>query len=125
MEIKVKKHGPAFDGRAAKAVDDFRLAAKEEVADQAVNEVQATLGHVLKNPTGYYSSRITTNRQQNDFAVTDNGVVYGPWLEGVGSRNQTTRFKGYATFRKVAQKIQRQAGDIAERVLPQYLRRMQ
>jgi len=25
--------------------------------------------------------------------------VYGPWLEGTGSRNQTTNFKGYKSAR--------------------------
>ena len=32
--------------------------------------------------------------------IWDSGVVYGPWLEGVGSRNETSRFKGYRMFRK-------------------------
>lgn len=38
--------------------------------------------------------------------------VYGPWLEGVSSRNQTTRFKGYAMFRKTKQKLQGMARTI-------------
>ena len=29
------------------------------------------------------------------------GYIYGPWLEGTSQRNQSTRFKGYGTFRKV------------------------
>jgi hypothetical protein len=37
--------------------------------------------------------------------VDDSNVIYGPWLEGVGSRNEKTRFKGYFTFRKAAQKL--------------------
>ncbi len=42
--------------------------------------------------------------------VHDSDIVYGPWLEGVGSRNfPVTRFKGYSTFRKVAQQIDRKA----------------
>jgi len=39
--------------------------------------------------------------------ITDGGAVYGPWLEGASSRNQSTRFKGYGTFRKTAQYIQK------------------
>jgi len=38
--------------------------------------------------------------------ISDNGVIYGPWLEGVGSRNATTRFKGYANYRRNVQQIQ-------------------
>jgi len=32
--------------------------------------------------------------------ITDNGCVYGSWLEGESSRNSSTRFKGYRSFRK-------------------------
>lgn len=39
--------------------------------------------------------------------VDDGGIVYGPWLEGVGSRNVTTRFKGYRMWRRTAQQMQR------------------
>jgi hypothetical protein len=32
--------------------------------------------------------------------------VYGPWLEGVGSRNfPVTRFRGYHAFRVAAQEL--------------------
>jgi hypothetical protein len=41
--------------------------------------------------------------------VHDSGIVYGPWLEGEGSRNKTTPFKGYRMFRKVATQINRKA----------------
>jgi hypothetical protein len=57
-------------------------------------------------------------------AVTDSGVIYGPWLEGTGSRNRTTRFKGYATFRKAAQELDRRAFRIAAAMLDRYVRRM-
>jgi hypothetical protein len=52
--------------------------------------------------------------------VTDTPVVYGPWLEGVGSRNApTTRFPGYHTFQLVSQKIDGEAGSLAEDELVQ------
>ena len=123
-ELKVTARGPIFDGRASAAMEDFMDAAKEEVAQEGVNLVRRELSNVLKNPTGYYESRITTELASNDRAVTDSGVVYGPWLEGTGSRNNTTRFKGYSTFRRVAQELQGKASEVAERVLPEYLRRM-
>lgn len=125
MTVKVTNSGPLFNGEAAKAVEDFQVAAENAVGDYVVNEIQSELGQVLKNPTGYYKSKIVTNRQADDSLVSDSGVVYGPWLEGVGSRNKSTRFKGYATFRRVTQRLKEQSGPIAERVLPKYLRRMQ
>jgi hypothetical protein len=42
---------------------------------------------VLQHPTGYYQSKITVERAGTGYRVTDQGVVYGPWLEGTGSRN--------------------------------------
>jgi hypothetical protein len=71
--------------------------------------VRSRLGEVLQNPTGYYESRITSEVSALGARVTDGGVIYGPWLEGVGSRNQTTRFKGYATFRKTRQELEYKA----------------
>ena len=41
--------------------------------------------------------------------ITDGGVVYGPWLEGTSSRNKTTHFKGYMSFRKTKQWLQKEA----------------
>jgi hypothetical protein len=125
MKVKVTQRGPIFDGRARAAVDAYQDDAKRQVAQEGVNEVHVTLGAVLRNPTGYYESQIVTDRQSEVWTVTDGGVVYGPWLEGVSSRNNSTRFKGYATFRRVAQRLNNRAGSLAEQVLPKYLRRMQ
>lgn len=124
MSIKATSSGPLFNGEAQKAIKDFQTAAEDAIGDYAVNEIQAELGKVLKNPTGYYKSKIVTDRQSDDNRVHDSGVVYGPWLEGVGSRNKSSRFKGYATFRRVTQRINAQAASVAERVLPRYLERM-
>lgn len=124
FKTEVRSAGPLFDGRADAAVDAFLDEAQQDVADAGVNMVQAELGRVLQNPTGYYQSRVVTDLSTEDPRVTDSNVVYGPWLEGVESRNRTTRFKGYATFRRVTQVLQARAGQIAQQTLPQYLRRM-
>lgn len=124
FDVHVNNSGPLFDGRADAAVDAFCDASEEEIAQEGYNLVQTELGHVLKNPTGRYQSRVQTDRAGGDWEVNDDGVIYGPWLEGVESRNQTTRFKGYATFRRMAQALDARATQIAERVLPPFLRRM-
>lgn len=123
MDVKVTTQGPLFDGTAQKHVQAFMDAAESEVAQEGVNLVRSELGRVLRHPTGYYESRVQTD-QARETRVTDGGVVYGPWLEGVSSRNQRTRFKGYSTFRRAAQKLQDRAAEIAERVLPEYVRRL-
>lgn len=122
--ISVSKSGPVFDGRAALAVDAYGEDVTDTIAKQGVNDVRNALHGVLRNPTGNYSRHIVTERQSNDNAVTDSGIIYGPWLEGVGSRNSTTRFKGYFTFRRVTQQLDGKAGHMAEMVLNKYVRRM-
>lgn len=52
--------------------------------------------------TGNYRRNISGSVSQLRAVISDGGVVYGPWLEGVGSRNQSTRFKGYFSFRRTA-----------------------
>lgn len=124
MPSWTEAHGPIFDGRAEVALLEMCDKIDDEVARAGKAEVLATLGSVLRHPTGYYESQITTTGNGNSTDITDGGVIYGPWLEGVGSRNRTTRFKGYATFRRVAQQLDAQAGPIAERVADVYVRRM-
>lgn len=124
-EVIVQATGPLFQGVAPRVIQAFLDEAVEVVAQEGENMVRVRLGAVLKNPTGFYESRIQTERVGTDMAVTDGGVVYGPWLEGVGSRNQTTRFKGYRTFREVTQALDAEAGGIADALFARkYLRRL-
>jgi hypothetical protein len=91
------------------------------VAEYALGLVRAHLVGVLKQPTGYYQSQVQVRYRRGDPEVSDGGVIYGPWLEGVGSRNApVTRFKGYSTFRRVGQVVDQQAGRIADRVWSRY-----
>lgn len=125
-DVDIHTSGPVFDGRAERAAHDYARRVDDEVAEYAAKKVRETLHTVLKHPTGYYESHIRTeHRGELHSIVTDGGVVYGPWLEGVGSRNRTTRFKGYRTFRRVRQLVERDAGSIAERILPEYVSRME
>ena len=80
--------------------DDWEADYAQEV-DRAVHD---RLRQVLKHPTGNYERHIQTRKEGGHHDVDDSNIIYGPWLEGTGSRNApNTRFKGYATFRKVAQ----------------------
>lgn len=111
---EVIRTGPLFDGRAEAAAARYADEAEDALAREAENRIRARLGDVLKHPTGHYEGAIHTDRAVADLVVTDTPVVYGPWLEGVGSRNQTTRFKGYHTFRLVTQRLDAEAGALAE-----------
>jgi hypothetical protein len=123
--VEVTLAGPIFDGRAEQAVDDFLVEAAEVVAEQGLNDVLNALGGVLRNPTGYYESQIRTDRVSVDRVdVSDGGVVYGPWLAGVGSRNQTTDFAGYEHWQMATQALDGQADRVAEQRLAPYVDRM-
>jgi hypothetical protein len=123
--IRVSKTGPLFNGLAKKAARDFTKEASLAIAEQGQQLWVTQLNSSIRVNTGYYVSNIQINRAGNTNIVHDSGVIYGPWLEGVGSRNApVTRFKGYFSMRKSRQKLDRQAPRIAERVLKKYLPRM-
>jgi hypothetical protein len=66
--------------------------------------------------TGHYARSINGRMTGTlNGEVTDSGVVYGPWLEGVSSRNDATRFKGYGIFRRTRDKLQGMAQAIVDK----------
>jgi len=111
-------HGPVFDGEAEAILDRYSQAAREKIAQEGISRIHFHLGEVLRHDTGRYEAAIHAEPQVDDIVITDTPVVYGPWLEGTGSRNfPKTRFRGYHTFRLVSQMLDADAGDIAEREL--------
>lgn len=93
-----------------------------EVARYAADMIRDRLRDVLVNPTGAYVAAITVQPRGDHAAVTDSGVIYGPWLEGVAERNLISRFKGYSTFRRTAADAEAQA-DARTELLQQKLAR--
>lgn len=124
MARDVDFHGPLFDSRADAAFADYAEDLEAEIAQEGVDLVQQYLGMFLKHPTGYYQSRIRVEQRGTQHMVTDSGVVYGPWLAGVSSRNQSTRFKGYKHWRLATQELEKRSGKIAQRLMPRLLRRI-
>ena len=124
-DIEVNLSGPVFDGRAAHEVRAFLDEAVHDVAAQGYSDVMHNLEGSIRHPTPYYETQITVDSAGSSRIINDRGIIYGPWLEGVGSRNKTTRFKGYFSFRRATQQLRGQATELAERVLEKYTRRMQ
>ncbi len=91
----------------------------KELAEQAEVAVkfqgQSSFRYEKSPPTGEWLRSVKTRVSAaigglKAYEVHDSDIVYGPWLEGVGSRNfPVTSFKGYSMFRKVAQQIERKA----------------
>lgn len=88
---------------------------QDDVADEAERRVLLLQQVYFKNPTGFYSRHIENRDLGDHHLIHDSGVIYGPWLEGIGSRNYpVTRFPGYEIFRQVAQEMDRRAVYISQ-----------
>lgn len=120
VSVTTHEIGPMFDGRAAAALDAGVHHVEREMTDELVAKVREHLVGVLRHNTGRYISTIHT---EGGNEVHD-GTRYGPWLEGVGSRNFTTRFKGYHTFKVVASDYNMRARERADRLLQPYIEEM-
>lgn len=124
LELDVKVTGALLTGHAPEVVAQMMDEATEEVGRAAFAEVHTNLDRSIKHPTPYYETQIQLATVGHDRRIDDRGVVYGGWLEGVSSRNQSTRFKGYASFRRAAQKINRDATRIADAAIHRMIARL-
>lgn len=124
--VNVSASGPLFDGRASPMITRWTRDAGEEIAQWAEEEIHRVLHQVLRRPTGYYESHVRVTRVNPDqFNITDGGVVYGPWLEGTGSRNfPVTRFRGYGTFQRVQRRVEQRADRITQRIIDRHSREL-
>jgi len=103
-EISVIVHGPLFDGRANRYVDNMCTEVQQEVAHLALGRWQLNAETTFKEPTGAYQEHMQVAKRDGADVVTDgwpgSGLQYGLWLEGLGKRNKTTRFKGYWNLKR-------------------------
>jgi hypothetical protein len=81
--------------------------------------------HKTYDVPGKWLFSVRSTLSGNEGIVDDGGIVYGPWLEGVGSRNATTRFKGYRMWRRTAQQMQRGGAEkIAQPIVDRAVREL-
>ncbi|MFD5509110.1 hypothetical protein ACFWIB_15215 [Streptomyces sp. NPDC127051] len=125
-DVEITVRGPLFDGRAAREIADYVDEAREQIAEFSEEHVLNLMGTSFREPTGYYESHVMTERASADVSrVHDSGVVYGPWLEGVGTRNRPRPgFPGYEHWRKTKALLALRAPEMAQRLLERYLPRM-
>lgn len=116
MSVDVDFTGPWFDGRAERAIEQACNDARDDVAAFAEERVLLGTSASFKTRTPYYETMVTTTRVSGEVSlVHDQGVVYGPWLEGVGSRNApVTRFAGYHHWRKAKDAVAVRGPQIAD-----------
>ena len=126
MSIDIDFRGPLFDGRAERAMQDACDDARDDIAAYAEERVLMGTSASFKTRTPYYETRIDTTRVSSEVSlVHDYGVIYGPWLEGVGSRNfPATRFKGYHHWRNAKTAVMARGPQIAEIAVRRHLPEM-
>jgi hypothetical protein len=121
VNVTVKHKGMIFNVAGSKAAAKRAvIRANEALAQEGYNRVRQRLARVLQNPTGFYESRIQIERRETYRGLSDGGVVYGGYLEGVARNNKTTRFKGYWTFRTVRQELNKDK----ERIMAPYVKEL-
>lgn len=116
-DIEITYSGPIFSvtNQAGYWTDQACRDMEHIIGRTGALYVDVQLDAVLKTQTPYYRLQVTSTEYPGRTVINDGGVVYGPWLEGTSSRNKTTRFKGYSTFRKVTRMLNQDAKRI---VLP-------
>lgn len=113
--ITVIKSGPWFDGRAAHAIDQALDESARRTAQLGASVIRAEQARTYRHETPYDRLQNVAEPNPPGWKIWDRNVIYGPWLEGTGSRNfPRTRFRGYAIYRRNFQLIDRRAGVIAE-----------
>jgi hypothetical protein len=124
MSVEVILTGPVFDGSAHRLVTEALTDAQIEVAARGSATLHGFMNATFKHPTPYYETQVITSSRAGDLVVNDRKIIYGPWLEGIGSRNARTRFKGYANWRRAREETARKLPEIVERVFRPVLARL-
>ena len=134
--VKVTKTGPFFTkkGKPMQMALERSIQDAVEMGEQRLDAIlrprpagvylsfqQARPGQAS---TGHYRRSIHGEAKPDRGRIDDSNVVYGPWLEGISSRNRTTRFPGYMTFRKTAQWLDKRLEGILRDNVRRFTRRM-
>lgn len=127
-DITVTFHGPLFDRNPMEILNRWADDLADSYGRQGLSLIGQIMDESFKHPTPYYETQVVAEALA-DFGgggltggggsrvIHDRGIAYGPWLEGVGRRNQTTRFKGYHMFRRTWQALIEDSS-IVERAVP-------
>jgi hypothetical protein len=146
MNMTVESRGPIFDKRGKNIVQKVSnkfLQRIVELGEQRLDEIlrprpmgvyksaqEARSGITSEGKSYSYAStgnyrRNISGRVQGLTGVIDDGkVVYGAWLEGTSPRNQATQFKGYASFRKTKDWMQKHVSIIRNKFEKEYVKRL-
>jgi hypothetical protein len=145
MEFKfeTKVRGPLFDGKGltllGNAVNDgiremvqmgeerlafkFRPQGSSNLMDDKSGIFKTVAAAGRNASTGHYRRSIQSKIRNLHAVIDDGNVVYGPWLEGISSRN-LGRFPGYRQFRITQQYLQKEGPPVIKQHIDRFAKRM-
>lgn len=114
--MTVHRVGPFFEGDAGETLKLATQAASRDIAETLLITWYVKLDSAIQVNQNRYLSGLTRDRNDDyTWRVHDDiGKVYGPWLEGIGSQNPRSTFKGYHALREANAEVSGQAYDIAD-----------
>ena len=136
VNASVKLDGPLFK-EGISFIDDAAEAAVQELMEDGESRLDEVLrprpaGVFLtvqeagreRASKGDYRRGVSGVRRRLHALISDGGKVYGPWLEGTSPKNKTSRFKGYAQFRKTKDWLQKHAKKTLQRQVARAVKRL-
>lgn len=125
MAIDIVMQGPVLTGQAGAQVREMVHDIAARVTEAVTVDVHAYLPGVLKHPTGVFEGSLVGDMVGPSMGRVFSDLVYAPWLEGTSKRNQSTRFKGYHTFRLITAEFRAgRAAEVARPVVAEHVGRM-
>jgi hypothetical protein len=125
--MSVSYSGPVFDGSAEPMIERMIEEVRSTVADQAMVEWESNMESRIRHSGPVYQTFAHVKEDGDETLVNDgwgetNELPYGPWLEGVGSRNSpVTVFPGYHSLGDAYEATLEQVDELVEPVVEDWV----
>ena len=122
ISFRGRSRGKITTGEMDREAAAYSREVAEELAEESQDTWVDTLQRSIRLPTPYYWTQIDIRQiSPTRYEVHDHDIVYGPWLEGTGSRNSPNSiFPGYWSLARAKVTMERRRGGIARRILREY-----
>lgn len=121
MADNVTYQGPVFGSTPEMMGLVLATRLMDRIAAFAIEDVHKRLDDDIRYPTPFYETQVRISNSSTSRMIHDNGVIYGPWLEGVSHMNALTPFKGYHSFRNACQHTIESLGPIISSEVQHYV----
>lgn len=106
IRVSATATGPILDGLGPERVEAAVADIVREVTELGMQRLTSAFPTGVPVVTGNLRRNIHPTIAGPMAQIDSGGVVYAAWIEGTSSRNESTRFKGWGTYRKATQYLQ-------------------